>query len=627
MSALVNKLSAKYRIVFLVGIDTFATVFTLFSALCLKFPVQEAMDLVVQNYWLPLLFISSRIFTFQSTGLYVLLWRHASIKALFSIVKAVTLSSFYVIVILFLTKGSSLLPNSVLIIDWTLNLLVIGGIRIALRAYRDYLAKSVVSKTLEKDKTPIIIVGAGDAGEMIAREIIKASFKYKVIGFVDDNQALTGGSIHHIPVLGTSKDLPRLVRHYHVKDIIIAIPSASSKQIRCIIRTCKDIAVRFKTTPGLVEIIDDKVSVNQLREVRISDLLGRDIVKSDVSVISAYIKQARILVTGAGGSIGSELCRQLLGFHPSELVMVDHSEHNMYMIDQELQPLRGKTKIIPIVSDIKNKNRLSVIFDTYKPEIVFHAAAYKHVPLMEQNIHDVILNNIQGTKNVLELSNEFNASKCVLISTDKAVNAVNCMGASKRLSEVLMQITARSSQTKYAAVRFGNVLGSVGSVIPHFQKQIAEGGPVTVTHPDMTRYFMTISEAVRLVVQAGGLCEGGEIFVLDMGEPVKIMTLAKDLIRLSGLEVGKDIDIQTIGIRPGEKLEETLFFSKEDLRPTTHQKISIAMPYRYDQAIVLKEITEILAQCQNGISPELLKQTLMDIVAKTQPVNQELVYH
>ncbi len=603
---------------FLLADFVFAIV-SIFVAISLLQSVEAAIQLTIRFPWLFLLVAAVRIGTYQNYGLYSYLWRYASIKELLSIVKAVTIGSVLTAAFLFVTR-LVIVPVDVLFIDWALTLLLIGMLRIGLRVLREHLKnRRPVSDSPAKN---LIIVGAGDAGEMIAREILRVSkLNYRIVGFVDDGPNKVGQSIHNIPVVGTTNRLPDIVEQLGVEEAIIAIPSASGDQIRRIVSLLEPTGIKFKITPGLFEIIGRNISMNQLREVQIEDLLGRDVIETPIEKISHYIKNQNVLVTGAGGSIGSELCRQLILLSPKKLILLDHAENSVYQIDLELSELgHSHVDLIPVVADIKNRKRLTEVFSEHRPNVVFHAAAYKHVPLMEKNIREVVINNITGTQNVLELSDEFQVKECVVISTDKAVNSVNAMGASKRVGEILMQTIQKNSKTRFAAVRFGNVLGSVGSVVPLFKRQIAKGGPITITHPDMTRYFMTIPEASRLVIQAGSLSQGGEIFILDMGEPVKILDLAKDLIHLSGLEEGRDIAIQFVGVRPGEKLYEELYFSRNDLRPTEHQKIFISKHYEYNEDEIFKNINDLIVLA-GGAQNDEIRRKLFEIVVQTQPHN------
>ncbi len=548
-------------------------------------------------------------------GLYNFSWRYASSKEFSRIFSSVTTSSILITVLLY---GLQLrvFPARILLIDWAFVLIGIGGVRSVLRLYRDYLThthpKSIKNINL-------IIIGAGDAGEMIARELTRvSSLPYRLIGFIDDSTSKIGKVIQQAPVLGSLSDLPKIVEKHAIKEAIIAIPSAKGSEIRQIISMCETAKLSFKITPGLSDIIGGRISVSQLRNVSLEDLLRRDEINMSLDSVSAYLSGATVLVTGAGGSIGSELCRQISKLSPKALVLLDHDENAIYHIHMELNTPYSTTHIVPLIADTKNYAHLDSLFSELKPDVIFHAAAHKHVPLMEGNIRTAIENNIMGTKNVLDLAEKYQAKECVLISTDKAVRSTNVMGATKRLCEILVQLKANSPHTRFSAVRFGNVLGSRGSVVPLFKKQLAGGGPLTVTHTDMTRFFMTIPEAVRLVIETGALGKGGEIFILDMGKPVRILDLARDLIFLSGLEEGKDIDIEITGLRPGEKLHEELFFNKSVLTKTPHTKIFVTEPASFDTLLTLKKIESLLEFCTHS-KPADLRDSLMKTSQEFEP--------
>ena len=615
-------ITAKQRKFILIFLDIIVIFFTLILAILLRYhPLTAAQAAIINYWWLIPIFIAIKIGTFQNYGMYSFIWRYASVKELLSVVKAISISSIFILAFLFFTQSATIPIRSLVFIDWSLSLVFIGALRILLRITKDHLVDLQYLFPffkVKENKKNILIIGAGDAGEIVAREILRVSYtKYNIVGFVDDEKNKLGQHIHQIPILGTIAAIPYLTIQHNIQEAIIAIPSASGSVIRKIIDICEELDLQFKTTPKLYDLIDGKISISQLRDVRIEDLLGRSVIKTNMKVVSQYLKNATVLITGAGGSIGSELCRQIFAIKPRQIILADHSENNIYQIDMELKSLQStshKVEIIPLVIDVKNKDKLRCIFAQYKPNVIFHAAAYKHVPLMEYNVEEVVQNNVLGTKNLLSLASEFKIKEFVLISTDKAVRPANCMGSTKRLCEVLLQIeSAKSPQTKFTAVRFGNVLGSVGSVVPLFKKQIKKGGPITVTDPEMTRYFMTIPEAVSLVIQAGALCENsGEIFILDMGDPIKIVDLAKDMIKLSGLEIGKDIEIKFVGTRPGEKLDEELFYDKKELKQTEHEKIFITKPQTFDQQKETKSITTLLNECYQ-ISTADLKKHLMTL--------------
>ena len=481
------------------------------------------------------------------------------------------------------------LPRSIPFIFWPLALLVTGAPRFAIRLSAQYARRRPTPHHASLN-TPqhVLVVGAGDAGAIVVREMLNnPSLGMEVIGFVDDDPRKRSARIAGVPVLGNRRAIPQLVLDYDIDLVIIAIPTAPGREVRDIVAICEKAGVPTKTMPGLYEMLGGTVSVNQLRNVQIEDLLRREPVQTDTEAVRRLIAGKRVLVTGGGGSIGGEVCRQILRFGPSDLLVLGHGENSIFevcaQLDQQLTAMaRAHSSVLPtvpqvhpVIADIRFPDRIRAVFEQYRPEIVFHAAAHKHVPLMEVNPTEAISNNVLGTRNLLDAAVIAGVEHFVMISTDKAVHPKSVMGASKRVAELLVYQTAWENSKPYVAVRFGNVLGSRGSVLQTFKQQIAAGGPITITHPDMKRYFMTIPEAVQLVLQAAVLGQGGEVFMLDMGEPVKIVDLAQDLIELSGLEVGRDIEIVFTGMRPGEKLHEELFISGETYRRTEHQKIFV----------------------------------------------------
>lgn len=563
-------MSGKTRMVLLITLDIVAIFMAGIIALWLRFEGQMPGQYLIeylQTIWLYLLLVPVVHGYF---GLYNRLWRYASIRELISIVLAVTVGMLGYAFIMLVTPGA--FPRSVLVLMWLIGIFLVGSIRFVIRVKQELLnanGHQGIKRTL--------IVGAGDAGTMMAKEINKHSeLEYKVVGFVDDDPHKKGYIVAGVPVLGTAADIQEIVERQEIEEIIIAMPSAPGKVIRQIIHACDDLDVRVRTVPGLFELVNDSVSLSQVREVQIEDLLGRAEIKVDLGEIGAFLSDKVVLVTGAGGSIGSEICRQIARFKPETLLLFGHGENTIYDIDLELKEKFPYLDVIPLVGDIQDRYRVEEVFSVYRPEVVFHAAAHKHVPLMEISPAEAVKNNIFGTQNIAEMAIEYGVERFVLISTDKAVNPRSVMGGSKRAAEILIQEYNRKSNTKFVAVRFGNVLGSRGSVVPLFKKQISQGGPITVTHQDMTRYFMTIPEAVSLVIQAAAMGNGGEVFVLDMGEPVKIVDLAKDMIRLSGLELGRDMEIVFTGMRPGEKLHEEIFFDEESMVATTHNRIYVS---------------------------------------------------
>ncbi len=487
--------------------------------------------------------------------------------------------------------------------------------------------KNIKLATKNTDISRVLIIGAGCAGEMVVKELEKnPQLNKKAVAIIDDDITRIGDQVSGVDIVGTRNSILKIVKLYKIDEIIFSIANISKKGKKEIIDICKNTNCKIKTIPGIYEIIDGKVDIKQVRDVEIEDLLGREPIEVDFNLMGSYIQDSTILVTGAGGSIGSELCRQIANIRPKKLIMLDNYENNLYSIQQELIRKYGDSiKMIAVVASIREQKRMEKIFDKYRPEVVFHAAAHKHVPLMENSPGEAIKNNIFGTLNVAMLSSKYNVKRFLLISTDKAVNPTNVMGATKRAAEMIIQSLNEESKTEFVAVRFGNVLGSNGSVIPLFKKQIEEGGPVTVTHPNIIRYFMTIEEAVGLVIQAGGMAKGGEIFVLDMGEPVKILDLAKNLIRLSGFEPDVDIKIVFTGLRPGEKLYEELLMSEEGLLDTKHKKIFIGRPIDFDKNdlqkylielrnIVLEEDDELMEQAMKNLVPTFISPEVANAI-------------
>jgi FlaA1/EpsC-like NDP-sugar epimerase len=466
-------------------------------------------------------------------------------------------------------------------LDMAATFLILAGLRMIVRLYHEEF-RTIESGRLKR----FLIVGAGNAGEALLREIHRMPVaQYEVIGFIDDDPVKQDINIHGIAVLGPVEQLPDICKSRNIEEIAIAIPSASHQQLRRVIQVCEGTKIRFRTVPSITDIASGKLRVSQIRDVDINDLLGREAVQLDLHLIETYARDKVILVTGAGGSIGSEMCRQLCNFKPKLILLIEQAENPLFHIERELHKQFPDVFLKAIICNITDKRRVEEIFEKYKPQVIIHAAAHKHVPLMELNPGESIKNNVVGTQMVANAADKYNSSNFVLISTDKAVNPTSIMGSSKRIAEIYTQDLDKTSQTHFVTVRFGNVLGSEGSVVPIFKKQIAQGGPITVTHPEMKRYFMTIPEASQLVLQAAAMGKGGEIFVLDMGEPVKIVDLARELITLSGFRPKEDIEIEFIGTRPGEKLFEELSIKGEDMLPTRHPKIGIwkNIPMNHDE--------------------------------------------
>ena len=517
---------------------------------------------------LPIMVISY-IVMLLSMHLYTRIWRYAGMREMVAVLIATTLGAglFYTGMYVF----DKSLPRSIYLISWILSTGVIGIGRMVLH----YIAMRYGGKqSTDADMVNTLIIGAGDAGATIAREIERYHKQSrKVIGFIDDDESKFNRLMGGVRILGNRHDIPSIVKENKVKEIIIAMPSVTRNEIRNIMEICSPLKCKVNTLPGMYQLLDDEVLVSHLHPVSIEDLLERDEVRLDMDVVEHYIRDKVVLVTGAGGSIGSEICRQIMRVGPKQLLLLGHGENSIYLINQELKNIYKDGPIIPIIADIRDKQQLDQIFTQYNPQVVFHAAAHKHVPLMEIQPMAAVLNNIYGTRNVADVAGRHGVERFVMISTDKAVNPTSVMGATKRVAEKVIISMNDTYDTKYITVRFGNVLGSRGSVIPLFKKQIEAGGPVTVTDPEMTRYFMTIPEASQLVLQAGAMGKGGEVFLLDMGEPVKIIDLARNMIRLSGLEPDKDIHIKITGLRPGEKKYEELLTSEEGTNRTNHTKI------------------------------------------------------
>ena len=521
-------------------------------------------------------------------NLYNRIWKYASVNELIAIVLATSFSSLTALGYTFMIGKTY--PRSIYILFWLLLTTFVGGSRFILRTFNG------VTPMLRRPEgvRNVMVIGAGEAGSLVIQEFKKhPDLKMRPVVLIDDDVNKHGMRIHGVRVFGGRNIIPEMVQKKNIKEIVIAMPSIDRLQIREIVSICSETKCKLKIVPGVYELLDGKVSINRIRDVKIEDLLGREPVKVNLEEISGYIKDKVVLVTGGGGSIGSELCRQIARFEPKELLIFDISENSVYNLEFDLSSLYPDLKYMALIGSVRDRARIEYIFDKYRPNVVFHAAAHKHVPLMELNATEAIKNNVFGTLNVAEMADKFNAERFILISTDKAVNPTNIMGASKRIAEIIILMMSIKSRTVFSAVRFGNVLGSDGSVIPLFKKQIEKGGPVTVTHPEVTRYFMTIPEAVQLVIQAGAMAEGGEIFILDMGEPVKIADLARDMIRLSGLEPGVDIEIEYIGLRPGEKLYEELLLNEEGITATKYKKIYIAKPGFSDREAFEKELAKL----------------------------------
>ena len=553
-------------------------------------------------------------------GIYRRLWRYASIRELVLIIMAVSTASMIVSVIMISLFASGMFvgfPRSVLIIDWLLSMIFVGGLRFTFRwvAERTSTAASGAARNKSRMKD-VLVIGAGDAGAMVVRELQKnPQLNMNPIGFLDDEPAKLNSEIHGIKVLAPLSQIGRVLETKLVDEVILAIPSAAGKVLRQVADVCRQKGVAFRTMPGLYELLGGAVNVSRLREVDIADLLRREPVQMNTAALGDVLYGKTILVTGGGGSIGRELCRQIAQAQPARLLLLGHGENSIFEALLELHDNFPSLEIQALIADVRDLGRLRVLFERWQPEVLFHTAAHKHVPLMESNIEEAITNNILGTRNIVTAALEYDVQRLVMISTDKAIRPVNVMGATKRIAEMIVLNAARTQHKAFTVVRFGNVLGSRGSVVPRFKRQIAKGGPITITHPEMKRYFMTIPEAVHLVLQASAMSRGGEAYVLNMGEQIKIQDLAEDLIRLSGLEPGKDIEIIYTGIRPGEKLSEDLWDQGFAYSPTKHPDINQVDSEESLSPDELNAIVDrLIALAQEGKPNEIL-----DVLSETVP--------
>jgi FlaA1/EpsC-like NDP-sugar epimerase len=560
----------------------------------LRFDLGQIPDRYLGGFLVSLaIAVPVQAFAFSWFGLYRGVWRFASVPDLMRILRAVWIGVGVTFVAYFLIARLEGVPRSIMILYPVLLTMGLTGPRLIYRWVKDHRVSLA-----KREGQRALILGAGRAGELLVRDLLRDE-NYIPIAFLDDAPQKTGSELHGVRVVGRILDLGKHLDGMAIDVVLVAMPSAGRTTMRRIVEVCVERGVRCVTLPSLEELPDSQVSIAQLREVRIEDLLGREAVEIDNTELHAFLTDKRVLVTGAGGSIGSELCRQVCEFRPSKLIMVDHAEFNLYTIEQEIAQRCHGDKLAALLGDVRDQARMEWVFETYKPEVILHAAAYKHVPLVEENPAEGIKTNVFGTRLVADLAMRHGADKFLFVSTDKAVNPTNVMGASKRTGEIYCQSTNNQSETAFITTRFGNVLGSAGSVVPLFRKQIEAGGPVTVTHPEITRYFMTIPEAVSLILQAAAMGKGGEIFVLDMGEPVKIVDLAREMIRLAGREPDAEIEIRFIGLRPGEKLHEELFHKAESLIGTHHPKILQAEAREMDWQRLQGQFAELAAACSS----------------------------
>ncbi len=611
-----------------VGADVISIILAQALALILRFWTggQRIPEFYVQNVlsWFSVINIIVTLIIFSFFKMYSHIWKRASVMEMTDLIFSVTISCI-VHTVGFILWGKYVLGTDQQIMPISYFLFYFGFFTIfvfisrfsrrIIKTFRDFYIPKLLT-----EKKIVMIVGAGDAGQTLIKELQSSEFiKCRVACFIDDDTTKLGHYINGCKVEGTRKDIPLLVEKHGVTDIYVAMPSVNPKEISAVLEICKETGAKMKILPGLYQFVNDELITSKFRDVAIEDLLGRDPIVIDSKLVMDSIRDKVVLVTGGGGSIGSELCRQIAENSPKQLIIVDIYENNAYDIQQELLHTHPELDLKVLIGSVRNTLRMNKIFETYRPQVVYHAAAHKHVPLMEESPNEAIKNNVFGTLKTVKAAHQWGVERFVLISTDKAVNPTNIMGATKRICEMIVQMYSRHSKTEFVAVRFGNVLGSNGSVIPLFKRQIAEGGPVKVTHPDIIRYFMTIPEAVSLVLQAGAYAQGGEIFVLDMGKPVKILDLAVNLIKLSGYTPDKDIKIEFTGLRPGEKLYEELLMDEEGLKETDNKLIHIGKPIEFDDQEFTKQLDNLYEAVLK--EPDDAKKMIENIVSTYHPTN------
>ncbi len=628
----------RYRLPTLVVVHAVLFTLALFCAFLLAYNFRwsvrrpEGVYFWASDLFVPLaaLAVPIKVLVFFWAKQYRSSWRYVGLRDLFEVVGTSLVASFAFLTIYFLLEniwesafGARLIDqdpvprlrqSSVFLSDWAATIVFVCAAKVLVRFYYEELQPQRAGKP-----TRVLIVGAGDAGEGVLRELPRMrTERYACVGFLDDQVPELFGRIHNVEILGRTSQIREVCLAQDVQEVLIALPSATPKTIRALVERCEGAGVRFRTVPALADLIEGRVQVNRIRDVDIDDLLGREPVELDTHAIGRSLRDRRVLVTGAGGSIGSEMCRQIAGFEPERLILIEQAENSLFEIERELRKAHPGLRIVPYVGDIVDPARVEEVFSKERPSVVFHAAAHKHVPLMEQNPGEAVKNNVVGTMTIAETCLRFGVDRMVLISTDKAVNPTSVMGCSKRIAELFVQSLTGRGDTHFVTVRFGNVLGSSGSVVPIFKQQIAEGGPVTVTHPEMQRYFMTIPEAAQLVLQAGTMGKGGEIFMLHMGEPVRILDLARDMITLSGLRPGVDIDIVFTGKRAGEKLFEELSAKGEHIGDTGHPKIGI-WKHRNEDGEPLREGIQRLIRAAQSHDAALLQSEMKSLVPEYAP--------
>jgi len=623
-----SNIMLKYRRLFIILAHIVIFMLSLLGSFLLAHNMQFKQEWLIKQFpFLVGIIILIKLPIFGFFGQYRGWWRYVGISDLTGILRSSLISTLVIVATWFIfilqidvirrnLANVADVANSIFVLDMAITFMLLAGIRMIIRLYYEEF-RTVESQRLKR----FLIIGAGNAGEALLREILRMTMaEYEVIGFIDDDPLKKHIHIHGIPVLGTVSELPGICEDRAIEEIAIAMPSATQMQLRHVIQVCKGTKIRFRMIPSITDIASGKLRVSQIRDVDINDLLGRNVIQLDLDLIENFLRNKIICVTGAGGSIGSEMCRQVCQFEPKLLLLIEQAENPLFYIERELRGNFPDVNIAAVICDIADKFRVDEVFSKYKPEVVIHAAAHKHVPLMETNPGESIKNNVVGTMNVANASNQFGISNFVMISTDKAVNPTSLMGSSKRIAEMYIQELNNTSTTHFVTVRFGNVLGSNGSVVPIFEKQIADGGPVTVTHPDMRRYFMTIPEASQLALQAATMGEGGEIFVLDMGEPVKIVDLARELITLSGFKPDEEIEINFTGLRPGEKLFEELSIEGEDMIQTKHPKIGVwkNIPMNRQKLLEgIKELIEVAPMQDHAKVVEKVKQLVPEYLGKS----------
>lgn len=602
------------RQMILIVIDAISVILALYGSLVLRFNGLIEKQYLHHANALVIIVVALSLIIFSLNRLYHSLWQFASVIELKNILIATLLSSF-VNIALFEVTGNKL-PRSCYIIYFLLLTMFVGGSRFSYRLIR--LIKKDFPTKEKRELEKVMIVGAGEAGEKIYREIYTSQNIYKeVVCFIDDDKTKIGRRIHDVLIYGGRHDILEACDKYKIDEILVAMPSIDQKEIAEILNICKDTKCKIKKLPGIYQMVNGDVHLSDFKEVEVQDLLGRDPIEVNLSEIMDYVTNQVVMVTGGGGSIGSELCRQIAAAKPKQLIIVDIYENNAYDIQLELKHDYPQLNLETMIASVRNTDKVNDLFKKYHPDIVYHAAAHKHVPLMEDSPNEAVKNNVFGTLNVARACDQYKTKRMILISTDKAVNPTNVMGATKRMCEMIVQTINKQSQTEFVAVRFGNVLGSNGSVIPLFKKQIKAGGPVTVTHPDIIRYFMTIPEAVSLVLQAGAYAKGGEIFILDMGKPVKIADMARNLIKLSGYEPDIDIKIEYTGLRPGEKLYEELLMKEEGLQDTPNKLIHIGKPIELDEDSLFDRLNHLKDEAYQETND--IRTLIKEIVPTYQP--------